>query len=90
MRSAFAEEYELCLAALIEARRKAGLTQQALAKRLRKHQSFIAKYETSQRRLDIAEFFMIARIIGVLPPAMLKAILNAAPHMNIRHRSRPH
>jgi transcriptional regulator with XRE-family HTH domain len=33
--------------AKIEARKKAGLTQQQLAKRLRKSQSFVAKYEAA-------------------------------------------
>ena len=39
-----------------QARNKAGLTQQELAKRLRKPQSFIAKYEGGERRLDVLEF----------------------------------
>ena len=34
----------------------AGLTQHALALRLKKPQSFIAKYEGGQRRLDVVEF----------------------------------
>jgi Helix-turn-helix len=41
------------------ASRKAGLTQQALAKRLGQPQSFVAKYEGGERRLDVLD-----RLIG--------------------------
>jgi ribosome-binding protein aMBF1 (putative translation factor) len=41
---------------LIEARRKAGLTQHQLAMRLEKPQSFVAKYEGGERRVDVVEF----------------------------------
>jgi len=46
---------------LIEARDRAGLTHQQLAKRLGMHQSFIAKYEGGERRIDVLEFLTITR-----------------------------
>ena len=60
---------------LREARNKAGLTQQALAKRLAKPQSFIAKYEKGERRLDVVEFVTVARAIGANPARLLKVLL---------------
>jgi transcriptional regulator with XRE-family HTH domain len=36
--------------------RKAGVTQSQLAVKLGRPQSFVAKYETGERRLDVAEF----------------------------------
>jgi transcriptional regulator with XRE-family HTH domain len=59
---------------MIAARRKAGLTQQALAKRLRKPQSFVAKYEGGERRIDVIEFLWIAREIGADPGKIIKAL----------------
>jgi transcriptional regulator with XRE-family HTH domain len=59
---------------LIEARSKAGLTQQKLAKRLGKHQSFVAKYEGGERRLDVIEFIAVAREIGTDPVRMLRTL----------------
>jgi len=52
---------------MIKARKAAGLTQHALALRLRKPQSFVAKYEGGERRLDVVEFIAIARALGADP-----------------------
>jgi transcriptional regulator with XRE-family HTH domain len=60
---------------LIAARDKAGLTQQKLAKRLGKPQSFVAKYEGGERRLDVVEFIVIAREIGADPLRILRALV---------------
>lgn len=46
-------------------RLKAGLTQNDVAKALGKPQSFIAKYEKGERRLDIIELKEIAKILKV-------------------------
>jgi len=59
---------------LIGARNKAALTQQKLAKRLGKPQSFVAKYEGGERRLDVIEFVVIARAIGADPVRMLRSL----------------
>ena len=64
----------LC-ALLVTARRNAGLNQTELAKRLGKPQSFIAKYEGGERRLDVIEFLAVARAIGVDPRGILRALL---------------
>jgi transcriptional regulator with XRE-family HTH domain len=49
---------------LTAAREKAGLTQQVLADKLGKHQSFVAKYEGGERRIDVVEFLHISRALG--------------------------
>ena len=60
---------------MTEARKDAGLTQQELAKRLKKPQSFIAKYEGGERRLDVVEFVSVCRAIGADPSKLLKKLL---------------
>ncbi len=50
-----------------EARLKAGLTQAKLANKLGKPQSYIAKYETGERRLDVIELLSILAVIGQNP-----------------------
>lgn len=47
-----------------EARLNAGLTQAKLAGKLGKPQSYIAKYETGERRLDVIELLDIIDAIG--------------------------
>ncbi len=60
---------------LVAARQKAGLTQHAVAKRLGRPQSFIAKIEGGERRLDVVEFISVARAVGADPLKVLRALL---------------
>ena len=60
---------------MIKARRSAGLTQIDLAKRLKKPQSFIAKYEGGERRIDVIEFLAITRAIGADPINLLRSVM---------------
>lgn len=65
-------EYARLIGLLVATRHKAGIRQQALAKKLRKPQSFIAKYEGGERRLDIVEFIAIAEALGADPLKLLR------------------
>lgn len=51
--------------ALVAARRDSGLTQQDLAERLGRSQSFVAKIELGERRVEVVELVEIAKILGV-------------------------
>ena len=53
------------LALLRETRTKAGFTQAELASRLHRDQTFVSKYETGERRLDILELRDVCRAIGI-------------------------
>ena len=65
---------EFC-AEMIAARKKAGLTQEALASRLKRPQSFVAKYEGGERRLDVIEFLTVAKAIGADPLRLIKRLI---------------
>jgi transcriptional regulator with XRE-family HTH domain len=60
---------------LIAAREHAHLTQKAVAALLGKHQSFVAKYEGGERRLDVIEFIQICQAMGVRPDRLIKKLL---------------
>lgn len=59
---------------LKEERKSAGLTQAQLAKKLRRPQSYVSKYERGDRRLDVIELLEIARVIGFDPAELLKRL----------------
>jgi transcriptional regulator with XRE-family HTH domain len=59
---------------LIAARKKAGLTQVEVAEQLSRPQSFVAKYEGGERRLDVIEFLQVARALGADPAKVLRAV----------------
>ena len=63
--------------ALVDARQNAGLSQQQLAAKLKRHQSLIARVESGQRRVDVVELVVLARAIGFDPYEVL-AIVEAA------------
>lgn len=70
-------EHARFLELLIRARRQAGLTQQQLAKKLGRPQSFVAKYENGERRIDVIEFATIARAIGADPLELFADFLSS-------------
>ncbi len=69
------EQAAFC-ALMITARKAAGLTQQVLALRLNRPQSFVAKYEGGERRLDVVEFIAIARALGADPLKLMAKLLS--------------
>jgi transcriptional regulator with XRE-family HTH domain len=58
-------------------RKRQGLTQAEVAKRLRKQQSFVSKYESGERRLSVIEFIDVVRALGAEPPAVLRNFIPA-------------
>jgi transcriptional regulator with XRE-family HTH domain len=64
----------ILLELLVKARKTAGLTQEQLARRLQRPQSFVAKYENGERRLDVVEFLRIARETGTNAAAIIRAV----------------
>jgi len=68
------ERYRRLIERLVQARRRLGLSQSAVARRLmldpqqpakRPPQSFVSKCETRERRLDVVELADFARVYGI-------------------------
>lgn len=55
---------ETFLSTLRRARLEAGLSQAELARRLRRPQSFVSKYESGERRLDVLELREVCLALG--------------------------
>lgn len=73
-KSIHTRQYRVFLDLLIQARKDAGLTQQQIADTLGRPQSFVAKYEGGERRLDVVEFLEIAKLLGTDPHDLIRAI----------------
>jgi transcriptional regulator with XRE-family HTH domain len=62
---------------LIQSRAAAGLTQEDVARRLRRPQSFVSKYETGERRLDVVELMEVAEALGIDARKLVVELLKA-------------
>ena len=74
MKSLRSTEQKKLISLLVAAREKAGLTQQQLAKHLGRPQSFVAKYEGGERRIDVVEFLAIARALEMDPARAVREL----------------
>ena len=72
-----AEHYKIVGACLAAVRRRANVTQQALAATLGKPQSFVSEYERGQRRIDVIEFLLITQTLGIDPLAIFAEIVRS-------------
>lgn len=61
------ERHRALIALLVEKREASGLTQTELADKLGEYQSFVARLESGQRRVDVIEFLELARILNFDP-----------------------
>ena len=74
MRSLHTKPYQAFIAVMVLARKEANITQHELARRIKKPQSFISKYERLERRLDVPEFIFVARALGIDPARLLRRV----------------
>ena len=76
-RTTFTDPYRELLRLLVEARNEAAIRQSDLADRLGKPQSYVSKYERGERRLDLVEFLLITRAIGVDHTQIIDRVIQA-------------
>jgi transcriptional regulator with XRE-family HTH domain len=62
---------------LREIRIEAGLTQMGLAERIERDQTFVSKYESGQRRLDVLELREICQSIGLTLEEFVRSLEKA-------------
>lgn len=72
MKSGLSETYERFNRLLIKERQRVGLSQQEVADRLGRPQTYVSKCERGARRMDVVEFLEMAEVIGFDPAAFIK------------------
>jgi len=75
----WSDAQEALVAALVRARKGAGLSQAAVAQSLRCQQSLIARIESGERRIDLVEFVILCRVIGLDPTDVLSDVAPLVP-----------
>lgn len=78
-KSVFTGSHPHLVDVLIAARKRSGLTQAELAKRLGKDQTLISNIENSQRRVDVLEFYALARALGADPVVLFAEVVKRLP-----------
>ena len=76
-KSIYTERYRRLCHLLIESRHEEQLTQEELASRLGRPQSFVSKYERGQRRLDVVEFIDVCEALNQNPVHIISSVLDA-------------
>ncbi len=63
------------MAALVEVRTKAGVTQRELARRLDRAHSYVSRIENGDRRLDVPEFIQWCDVLNADPVEVIRRIV---------------
>ena len=73
-KSLFTDAHKAVVSVLVEARRDADIHQADLATLLGKDQSYISNIERGQRRVDLVEFYELAKAMSADPVALFTDI----------------
>ena len=67
--------YQALIDVVLDARTEVGITQTALANKLKRPQSFIGKIESGARNVDVIEFIEIARALKIDPTKLFSKVV---------------
>ena len=75
MESIATKRHQRLIEILIDARKQAGIRQAELARRVGKTQTFVARFEAGQRRIDAIELLALCEVIGLDPLKVVRNLL---------------
>lgn len=78
-RSTHTEPYKILLEVLIDARKRAGVTQTELARRLKRPQPYMSMVERGERRVDVIQFYAIMKALGADPEEVFRELIAKLP-----------
>ena len=76
MKTIYQQRHQTLIDCLISARKQAKLTQADIAHQLGKPQSYIAKIEGKDRKIDVLEYVEICEVLDLQPSEIIKIIEN--------------
>lgn len=88
-KSIHSPEYRLLLKWLRERREAQGLTMRAVGAKLHLPHSWVGKIETGERRLDVAEFVRLCRVLHADPHAGIDIVARSVPYPKEEPHSAP-
>ena len=74
MRHLRSARHRSLIEAIVEARIAAGLSQRALAARLKRSPSYVSKFEAGERRLEVCEFIDLCTMIDADPADIVRRL----------------
>ena len=80
-KSVFSGAHRHLVEVLTTARRDAGLTQAELGGRVGKDQTWVSVIEGAQRRVDVLEFYALARALGRDPVELFAEVTERLPQL---------
>lgn len=78
-KSVFTGDHRHLVDVLTAARKSAGLKQSELAAKIGKDQSYISLVEGGQRRVDVLEFYVLAKALGRDPVGLYAELVALLP-----------
>lgn len=78
-KSVFTDAHKIVIEILVGARKSSGLRQVELAARIGKDQSHISNIERGQRRVDVLEFYVLAKAMGCDPSKLYDTLVRRLP-----------
>jgi transcriptional regulator with XRE-family HTH domain len=79
-KTVFSGAHKHLVRVLKDARKKSGLKQEEVAQILGRERTVISQIETGQRRVDVLEFYAIARALEVSPEELFADLVKKLPH----------
>lgn len=78
----FTDAHRMVVEILVKARHDAGMLQSDLARCVGKDQSYISNIERNQRRVDIIEFYDLAKAMNRSPVELFRQIVENIDDLN--------
>lgn len=85
----FSAEYRALVSVLAAARQGAGITQRGLAASLGKAASHVQRIEGGQRRVDLLEFYQIAKLLQLDPAWLFAQVASKLDGLNAPGEAEP-